>query len=163
MFVLFCLLGRQYHLYGSWRTESIAAEVRQVLATWVSVVLCLLLVAYSLKISDQYSRRVMLAWMVLAPLNLSIFRALLRTLLHQARIDGRNSRRVAVAGCGTLAKDLIANFRDNQWMGIHVVGAYDNEGMSVQDAADTGLVYLGDLDQLLRDISSTSRVYGNTR
>ncbi len=152
--LLFWLLGRQYNLYNSWRTESVASEVRQVLATWVSVLLCLLLIAYSLKISDQYSRRVILTWMALAPLNLAVFRAFLRMALHQARIDGRNYRRVAVAGVGNLGQDLVQNFRDNQWMGIHVTGMYGNEGIPVELAAEKNLVYLGDLDQLIADSRS---------
>ncbi|MEM0954644.1 MAG: undecaprenyl-phosphate glucose phosphotransferase [Pseudomonadota bacterium] len=152
--LLFWLLGRQYSLYGSWRTESIASEVRQVLATWVGVILCLLLIAYALKISDQYSRRAIGGWMVFTPLALAVFRTFLRNMLRQARVDGRNQRRVAVAGSGSLALDLISNFRANPWMGIHVAGVYDNEGLPADVSAKTSLTYLGDLDQLLRDARS---------
>ncbi len=149
--LLFWLLGHQYSLYGSWRTESITSEVRQVLATWTGVILCLLLMAYALKISDQYSRRVFVAWMLVAPFGLAVFRGILRNTLRQARVDGRNHRRVAIAGAGSLAQDLAQNFRLHPWMGIHVAGVYDNEGLSAQTSSDLDLSYLGDLEQLLRD------------
>lgn len=149
--LLFWILATQNDLYGSWRTSSLTVEVRQVVTTWIGVILCVLLLAYALKVSQQYSRRAIVAWMLLVPLNLSIFRAILRALLRQARVSGRNFRRVAIAGAGQLGQDLVRSFRENPWMGIWVVGVYDDDGMSLTDAAATDLTYLGDLDQLLND------------
>jgi len=152
--LLFWILGRQNHLYGSWRTQSFTAEVQQVLSLWFGVAICLLLLAYALTVSQAYSRWALVAWVLVAPFALCLLRAVVRGLLRSMRASGRNFRRVAIAGAGRLGQDLARTFSSNQWMGLHVSGAYDNEGMSAADAATTGLRYLGDLEQLLVDARS---------
>jgi putative colanic acid biosynthesis UDP-glucose lipid carrier transferase len=148
--LLFWIFARQNQLYTSWRTESLAAEVRQLLVTWTGVVLCMLLIAYALKISDLYSRRAMVAWMVLTPMGLAVFRGALRNVLRRVRIEGRNYRRIAVAGAGVLARGLVQNIKENTWMGLKVSGVYDDsrEGQGSGDS----LEILGDLDQLINDV-----------
>lgn len=152
--LLFWLFARQNQLYGSWRTQTLSREIRQLLVTWVAVVACLLLVAYALKISQAYSRRAMVAWILLVPLALALTRATLRALLRQARASGHNFRQVAIAGGGQLGLDLMSTFHENPWMGIHIAGVYDNEGLGVGDASNLSVSYLGDLPQLLLDAKS---------
>lgn len=146
--LLFILLGRQNDLYRSWRTESLNTEVRRLLATWVTVILICLLLGYALKISEDFSRRAIVAWMLAVPVVLSLYRAILRSMLRQLRSTGKNFRRIAIVGAGSTGRELAAIFASHPWMGIQLCGFYDDEGIPV---ADEELVYLGSLQQLILD------------
>jgi putative colanic acid biosynthesis UDP-glucose lipid carrier transferase len=61
---------------------------------------------------------------------------------------------VAIAGSGRLGQDLVKNFHANPWMGIHIAGVYDDEGLPGEESAGLDLTYLGDLDQLIADARS---------
>lgn len=148
--LLFIVLGEINGLYASRRGASLLAESARVGYAWFWVLLVLLFLAYATKTSEVFSRRVMLSWFVLAPIAVVGWRMLVRLSLREARKMGRNTRRVAIAGAGEIGRWLAANIDDSPYMGMQVVGYYD-DGIPVGSRPDDdrGFQICGDLDELV--------------
>ena len=122
LFFLTC--SRLFGLYGSWRINSVMRELSQVILVWFIVFFGLLLLAYSLKVSAVYSRRVVATWLLSAPLSLCLLRIAIRYTLRQVRITGRNMRTAAVIGGGEAARLLSETIETSPWMGVRLDGLY---------------------------------------
>jgi len=150
--LLFFTLAEMQGLYATWRGASLLTEAARVGYAWFWVLLGLLFIAYATKTSESFSRRVMLTWFVVAPVADMVWRLSVRIVLREARKVGKNSRRVAVAGAGEAGQWVAANIEDNPYMGMRVIGFYDDQlvaGARSLGAQDVKV--LGDLDRLVAD------------
>lgn len=124
MFFLFFAEARG--VYHSWRLDPIGRELRQVLVAWVLVGCSLVFLAFLTKTSANYSRRVIVSWLIVAPALLVLLRIAVRMWLHALRKRGRNSRTLAFAGAGKQAKRLLEQIAKMPWVGLNSVGIYDD-------------------------------------
>lgn len=113
-------------LYHSWRLDSIRREISCVLWVWFAAVVVLVVLAFLTKSSANFSRRVMLGWVLFAPALLVVLRISVRLWLGALRKQGRNMRTLAFAGAGDLAQKLLAKVEATPWFGLKVVGVYDD-------------------------------------
>jgi putative colanic acid biosynthesis UDP-glucose lipid carrier transferase len=150
--ILYFILARHNSLYHSWRGQSISLELREVCKTWAMVLLAVLLIAYGLRTSDTFSRRVIASWIIVTPVLLLLLRIGARLFLRYARASGRNFRTVAIAGAGPLGVTLAKIIQNSPWMGIKIDGFYDDKlaAGSIPDAA-LNLPVFGDLEKLKFD------------
>jgi putative colanic acid biosynthesis UDP-glucose lipid carrier transferase len=150
--VLFYMVGHTQGLYRAWRAEPVKSEFTRVWACWAFVVPLLLLAAFITKTSDLYSRFIMLTWFILAPALISVWRVVLRVALQEVRARGFNTRNVAIAGASPLGEELARNIRRSPWMGMKLVGFYDDRHVSRLHPIDpqAGEVK-GDLDKLVAE------------
>lgn len=125
--VAFLLFAEWYGLYGSWRADSIRHEATTILVIWGLTCCMLLALVFFSKSSHQFSRVTVLVWVVVTPLLLMVERAILRFALRRFRKLGFNSRAVAIVGGGKSGVKLQGVITDSPWMGMHVVGIYDND------------------------------------
>jgi putative colanic acid biosynthesis UDP-glucose lipid carrier transferase len=151
-------------LYRSWRSTSLLAEVWQVSALWLKVVAALLLIAGATDWVRAYSRQVILTWFAVVPPILTVWRLLARQCLRELRKRGYNTRRAAIAGTGDLAMNLAYQILTTPWMGIRLLGFYDEEksigcptalasfGTKLADGESVEVE--GSLDDLVRDARS---------
>jgi putative colanic acid biosynthesis UDP-glucose lipid carrier transferase len=148
--VLFYMVGQAQGLYRTWRAEPVKSEFTRVWACWAFVVPLLLMLAFITKTSEDYSRFIMLTWFMLAPALVSVWRVVLRILLQEVRARGYNTRNVAIAGASPLGEELARNVRRSPWMGMKLVGFYDDRHVSRLHPIDpqAGEVK-GDLDKLV--------------
>ncbi|HEX4355161.1 MAG TPA: undecaprenyl-phosphate glucose phosphotransferase [Polyangiales bacterium] len=148
--VLFYMVGHAQGLYRAWRAEPVKSEFTRVWACWAFVVPLLLLAAFITKTSEDYSRFIMLTWFLLAPAFVSVWRVVLRVALQEVRARGFNTRNVAIAGASPLGEELARNIRRSPWMGMKLVGFYDDRHVSRLHPIDpqAGEVK-GDLDRLV--------------
>jgi len=123
LFLFFAEVNGAYH---SWRSEPIRREIYRMLIVWVWVVGSLVILAFFLKTSELYSRRVILTWLMLVPALLILLRVGVRLWLRALRKRGWNSRSVVIAGGGRMAGKLLAQIESAPWMGMKVVGVYDD-------------------------------------
>lgn len=123
--LLFYLGANISHLYQSRRIGGFQQELRPLATSWAFAIIGGFLLGYSLKVTHEYSRISLGLWMVLTPLLLLTWRGVVRTVLERLRINGRNTRSAAIIGSGTVARDLAQAIADRPWMGLHVVGFYD--------------------------------------
>ncbi len=89
----------------------------------------------------SFSRLHMLTFGVLTSTLLVLLRLVIYAVLHRARQQGKNLRRVLVVGAGRAGQRLANAFRQYPWMGFEVVGFLDDHA----DAPDV----LGTLDDLI--------------
>ena len=144
---LFTAFGEANLIYGSWRGAPMKKELLRV---WTSYLLCLPGLALAGYFSGSYAHIGDVTaglWLVIAPLALVSARASLRYGLQEARLRGRNTRRVAFAGATDAAFRLLQSIEASPWHGLRVRGFYDDrvEALSTGEHPETRLTHTTDL------------------
>jgi putative colanic acid biosynthesis UDP-glucose lipid carrier transferase len=147
----FLMTAEFTNLYQSWRGTTLRAEMGRVWTAWAWVAAGLLMLSFATKTSAEFSRGVMLTWMIVCPSLLCIYRSMIRLLLRRMRDQGRNTRRAAIVGGGKSAARMARVIHENPWYGI-VLNGFFNEGSTLGFKPDEALPYAvcGDLDELTR-------------
>ena len=124
--VAFSVSAELCSLYRPWRIEKFRVEIRTVFIVWALTVGTLSIIGFATKRSHDYSRVVSFGWFALVPFVLSAWRLLIRSILRAARASGWNTRAVAILGATEGAREICEQLAERPWMGIHVVGVYDD-------------------------------------
>lgn len=122
----FYAIGQARGIYGSWRISSIKSEINEVVLVWIMTFVLILAIAFMTKTSADFSRLVMMTWLVLSPSFLIFERLVMRGLLREFRRHGRNTRSVAIVGANPAGLNLAAKFDSMPWMGLVFKGYYDD-------------------------------------
>ena len=102
----FAVAAEVCSLYRPWRIERFRVEIRTVFLAWAMTVGTLVLIAFGTKTSTEYSRVVCFGWFAMAPIVLSAWRLLVRSILRGMRARGWNTRQAAILGATEIAGDL---------------------------------------------------------
>ncbi|MDQ6995704.1 MAG: undecaprenyl-phosphate glucose phosphotransferase [Mariprofundaceae bacterium] len=113
--------------YRAWRGSPLWHELSVLLVGWSIVIVLLVFLAWATKSSDVYSRLLIGSWFVLTPILLSVMHILQRLFLRNLRKKGCNSRRVVIVGAGDLGLKLAQRIQEADWMGMQVVGFFDDD------------------------------------
>ncbi len=150
--VLFSLVGEGAGLYRSWRGAPVKREVARVWLSWILVVPLLLLAGFLTKTSAVYSRAVVTAWFVIAPVFISVWRGLARFGLQELRRRGRNTRSVGIVGATRVGEQVAGEILGSPWLGMHLYGFYDDrDGRRLHKGCADQAPNRGDLEAILRD------------
>ena len=133
--ILFYLFAEASSLYRPQRGEPVREEVTRLVTAWGAVVGLLLMAGFLTKTSAVYSRKMMLLWAIFAPTMLWSWRLALRVLLQELRARGYNSRAAAIVGVSSVGERLAARIADSPWMGIHLVGFFDDRAIARLEAS----------------------------
>lgn len=151
--VFFALFGEMKGIYNSWRTSSLADEVRALLSVWLKVVSVLLMLAFVTKTSEVFSRLVVLTWFVVAPIALIAMRLMVRSVLRYGRHHGVNIRTVAIVGNNSAGHRLVKHLDSMSWSGLMVKGIFDNHQSQDSSVNIGNSTYsLGSMDGLIRKV-----------
>lgn len=123
----FYLLNDVSQLYGSWRGEHTFREHRRVAGNWGAAFVSMFVADYFLFHNNWLSDPDKLYWFATGLLILSGYRIALRQIMRTLRASGYNTRTVAIVGAGSLGKRLANNIVSNPWMGLDLLGFYDDE------------------------------------
>ena len=137
-------------IYQSWRSQKLLDQALQILKVWFMIAMTLVVIAWGLKASENFSRIIIGSWLLLSPIAMILSRIIIRGILIQARNKGHNSRNIAIAGTGKAALELIAQIKENTWMGYRIAGIYQNIDCPSEHGIDASLIK-GDLEQLAID------------
>ena len=118
---LWFFLFRSHDLYEPWRTGSMLSEAGAILRATAIGIVVLISVSFFVR-SYYYSRGVVLAFSILAPLCVIGVRVGLRLGLRGLRRRGYNLRHVLVVGGGRLAEEVIGRIHAHPEVGLRVVG-----------------------------------------
>ena len=143
---------RTVGIYEPWRVVSIRDEARQVLRGCAGVYVMLLAMGFSLKVSETFSRRVLITWMIAWPLFLIAERLAVRTILSRLRQNGGAMKRSVIAGAGELGGRLARSLEANPWIRSLISGYFDDE----KQESPTGHPVLGDLSLLPKYVRKNS-------
>jgi len=146
-FVSLCvsIIFPMFGLYASWRGQSLFKQAKKILLAWSSVVLVIIVLLFSLKMSSGFSRLWLGYWLLIGLSLLLFVRISIYAFLHYQRINGRNIRRVVVVGGGELGQKIIRTAEKSDWMGYRVVAVFDDaesNEIDVQGTLDDVDVYL---------------------
>ncbi len=127
--LLFYLCAQLTGLYRVQRGTPLSREIRSIWLAWAATFLLLVLVAFVTKTSAYHSRKLFLTWAVLAPATVTLFRVGLTFGAQELRARGHNTRSVAIVGVSDLGQRLAQRIGGAPWMGLRLVGFYDDRGI----------------------------------
>ena len=146
----FQLCGSVSGVYMSWRSQTLGPLLQRLVLAVVCTFALLAIAAWASRQPHFITRRMLLVvWAVICLGLLTLFRLTVRRILISLRMRGRNVRRAAIIGAGSLGSALFEIFSANPWMGIVIQGVYDDS-----PPGDTKLQCTGDMAtalQLARD------------
>ena len=93
---------------------------------WMVIIAILLAIGFVTKYSVDFSRRVVLTWVVITPAVLILVTLCLHELMRRLLHDPSMMRRVAFAGCNEVSFALAQRICDNRAMAMRVEGFFDD-------------------------------------
>jgi len=147
---IFQLCAELNRTYRPWRGSPIWEEVQNVLVTWVQTLVVLLLLAFVIKVSEDYSRLAFGYWAVICGISLGAVRAGLRLVFRRYRSKGYNVRKVAIAGAGRTGKTVARQIHQHPWLGYELIGFYsDYHPVGERPIQNRDYAVQGTLDELI--------------
>ncbi len=138
-------------------TEHLLAErvpmAAGILIRWIALLGILLAIGYATKLSSQFSRRVILTWMVLTPIFLILITLLLREFTRRLLMVPANARSVVFAGCNDVSLSLSERILKNSELCMKVVGFFDDRSAERLELPG-GTSLLGKLPELATYVRS---------
>lgn len=152
--ILFYLMNDFTRLYGSWRGEhSSLAELRKVGSNWALAFAGTFIADHFIFQATNLPDLAKIYWFTLALAVLCGYRVLFREVMRRLRAQGFNSRSVAIAGAGPLGVRLGNNIVSTPWMGLDLIGYYDDKSTAPVKLAKTvvSIPVNGDMQKLIED------------
>ncbi len=95
---------------------------------WAVLVSGLLALGYVTKFSEEYSRRVVVTWVLVTPVLLVLLQLLLHSITRRLLMDATHARRAVLVGCTAASQELARRLARHTEMGISVAGFFDDRG-----------------------------------
>lgn len=126
-FILSFVSFRSVKLYRPWRGIKLYKEFFIILKAWIIFAGIILSLFFLLKISNQYSRVVIISWLVVSPFAIFLVHLMMRKMLGILRKRGKNLRYAVIVGAGYLGVKIAKHIHDIPWAGIQVTGFFDDK------------------------------------
>lgn len=147
--VIFGMIGRFTDIYTSWSGRPLRDEAIRVTMAWFLTFMSLVFIAFITKTSEQFSRVVLVAWLVATPVLLILSRFLLRQIFAHLRRLGVNHRSVAIVGMTQNGLHFARDLENKPEFGYNVVGFYDDRKDRVHQEVLNHYPHLGSFDDLI--------------
>ena len=95
---------------------------------WAVLVACLLALGYMTKSSEQYSRRVVVTWVLVTPVLLVLLQLVLHSITRAMLMDSAHARRAVIVGCTGASQELARRLALHTELGMKVAGFFDDRG-----------------------------------
>jgi putative colanic acid biosynthesis UDP-glucose lipid carrier transferase len=148
-FLLTMIVFRATQLYQPWRGANLMRLVRRVFLTWLVIVTILMMLGYASQTSLRFSRKVFFTWIAIVPVALVILRLQVFWGLRWLRRQGRNTRTVVIAGAGDLGCRLAKNVVETSWLGMRLLGFFDDRVTGEVHLDHQSYPVLGTLDDMV--------------
>ncbi|RKZ93929.1 MAG: undecaprenyl-phosphate glucose phosphotransferase [Gammaproteobacteria bacterium] len=151
--LLFNFFAESQDAYRSWRGTYLRDEIAAVLFAWVTAIFILVMADLIVVKQHMYSDPFIAIWIILTPIELISWHAIVRMILGMLRSQGFNTRRVAIIGANVLGERLQRSFEDTEWSGFRFIGFYDDRSGESPDRRlnkDT-INVVGKIEQLIKD------------
>ena len=125
-FCLSLLIFSLVNLYQPWRAARLDRLASRIFIAWLLMVAILTTLGFFTKRTPLYSRKLVLAWIVVAPLSLVALRLMVYRILGWIRARGYNTRTLVIGGAGKLGKTLAENILQVRSFGINIIGFFDD-------------------------------------
>jgi putative colanic acid biosysnthesis UDP-glucose lipid carrier transferase len=98
------------------------------LLRWSVLVAMLLALGYVTKFSEDFSRRVIVTWVLVTPMLLVILSLILQQAARALLRDAAQARRAVIVGCTPASMELSRRLEAHGELGISVAGFFDDRG-----------------------------------
>ena len=98
------------------------------LLRWAVLVAALLALGYVTKFSEDFSRRVVVTWVLVTPVLLVMLSLILHGVTRAVLRDAAQSRRAVIVGCTQASMELAKRLSLHVELGISVAGFFDDRG-----------------------------------
>ena len=154
--ILFNFFAESQDAYRSWRGANLRDEAGIVFFSWVTGVFTLISLDFFFIHANAYSDPFIAAWIVLTPIELIAWHAMVRAILGVIRSRGLNTRKVAIVGATSIGKRLERAFNQMDWTGYRLVGYYDDRASDNKERANSTaetqeIEVAGNIEQLISD------------
>jgi putative colanic acid biosysnthesis UDP-glucose lipid carrier transferase len=95
---------------------------------WAVLVASLLAIGYVTKFSEEYSRRVVVTWVLVTPVLLVILQLSLQSITRALLQDATHARRTIIVGCNDASQELARRLSLHTELGMSVAGFFDDRG-----------------------------------
>ncbi|WP_316674347.1 undecaprenyl-phosphate glucose phosphotransferase [uncultured Tolumonas sp.] len=149
--VIFQLVAEATDFYRSWRGVPVAKEIKNAIILITCTLCCSLLI---LLLFVEFSRPdiVFIAkWYISLCISISVFRFCLRNAVGYLRGKGYNKKNAAIVGKTSVGTYLGEQLILSPWLGISVVGYYDDNETGFVEIDNEKIPVLGELEQLVND------------
>ena len=109
-----------------WHQTNFLLHVRDILFAWVVVIGILLFLGYVSKLSQVYSRLVLVSWFLATPLMIYFAHLAARYLINFAGKSTQEVRSAVFVGATDLGRKLSTHFHDDPCLRIHTEGFFDD-------------------------------------
>ncbi len=149
--ICFSFAGSTFDIYRSLRGTKLSQIIWPVSVSWGISVFTLLLLAYFLKSSSEYSRLVIGVWFFVTPFILVVWRLTVRNVLSYFRAKGYNTRLVAIVGAGDMGDRIGRVIKEAPSYGLNLKGYFDDRKKDDDRIVkDLNAPMLGGFDDLIR-------------
>jgi len=148
--VIFGLVGRFTDIYTSWSGRPLSDEAVRVTVAWLITFLSLVFIAFITKTSEQFSRVVLVAWLIVTPLFLVAARFILRQIFSRLRRMGVNNRTVAIVGMTQNGLHFAKDLENKPEFGYKVAGFYDDREDRIHKDVLNHYQNLGNFDDMIQ-------------
>ncbi|MDG4812235.1 undecaprenyl-phosphate glucose phosphotransferase [Hydrogenovibrio sp. 3SP14C1] len=124
--LIFVTAAQMVGIYQNWRGRPIFNSIQLIIKAWIITWAFLIILAFLLKDSENFSRGVLLIWATLTLVSLIGYRFLIRIALIYFRTKGFNNRKIAIVGAGKVGQHLAQVVNSNPWLGYQIIGFYDD-------------------------------------
>ena len=138
-----------FHVYHSWRTVRLRHELSKIAAFWLICTAWLSFVLYALSDTVIVEKHTVYIWLMISFALVCLSRIAVRLFLRFARASGYDTRKVAFFGASEMSRSLIETFESHAWMGMNVVGTFDDSAPGDEQDQDSTVELAGDLDALV--------------
>lgn len=151
--VAFTLAAGQWPLYRSWRASPVGAELSRVLGCCCATALAIMAVLYVTDWWQGVPRALLPLWLLIAYALLALGRIAVRVGLRAKRVRGGNFRTAAVIGANDTGRHVLEQLQGSPWMGIRVIGVFDDRARDLASAREAELPVAGTLAALKQRIA----------
>ncbi len=157
--VLLAIMFSLFNVYKSWRSISLLNQIRTLLFAWISVLLIFNILVLLLSTKEQlavlwpfclFRNKEFLLWSLFVFLGITAVRVAARFLLVFLRKRGYNQRTAVIVGAGQAGRKLAQFLHVKSWMGIKVLGFFDDrlsKGEETKVSPDVPGTVLGTVDE----------------
>lgn len=116
-------------------------------ASWLALVVILLIIGYATKTSSMFSRRLLLSWVLATPVLILIVELLIDAILGRIWQSSGHRRKVVIAGANEHGLLLAEKTRNSRQLGMSILGFFDDRGIERLGQLGTNKI-LGRLHEL---------------
>lgn len=115
-----------FSIYRSWYGMRLYREFVLIAKVWSTAVGLTLLLFYALKVSEDFSRLVILMWFGLCPMLIFLLHVTARYGLRLVKRKGMESSKAVIVGVNDTARSILSTIETSPWSHVEVIGFFDD-------------------------------------